>query len=229
MGDGVDPKEFSYALQQVKDGYIFENFAQAFLGGFLGYVFVPVGSSKDRGIDGLEHTFHRERHETIVYQCSTEENAAEKVRATIVKLRENGVKFNQLVYVTSRKISTKDRLVDDIFESLTVNLRIYDGPWFSTNINHSGATVNAYKTHILSHLHQFEKPGRSLTWRAYWQWSRSRPRSTARAVRRFPQLSSRCPRPTARPHWRCCRLREPRRVFVQLRRFPYAEEPLPKP
>ncbi len=52
---GIDPEAMRYALKKIKDGFIFESFAQEFLSQKLGYEFIPAGGIKDRGIDGLEH------------------------------------------------------------------------------------------------------------------------------------------------------------------------------
>jgi hypothetical protein len=39
-------------LSVIKDGFLFENFAQEFMSARLGYKFLSSGGVKDRGIDG---------------------------------------------------------------------------------------------------------------------------------------------------------------------------------
>lgn len=38
---GIDPRNFEFALSQIEDGNIFENFAQHFLSDISGYDFFP--------------------------------------------------------------------------------------------------------------------------------------------------------------------------------------------
>ncbi len=68
--EGVDPRAFEFALTKIKDGLLFEEFGCQFLGHILGYSFIPVGGMKDRGIDGLEHLFHRSGYDRYIYQFS---------------------------------------------------------------------------------------------------------------------------------------------------------------
>lgn len=152
---------FRFAINQIDDGFVFENFGLSFLGATLGYNFVPVGGVKDKGIDGLEYIFNKEGFEKNIYQLSTELNSEGKLDKSIQKLIDNKIPFDSITYVTNRVVSNKDALIDKLFDKFKKHLKIYDQNWFVTNANHSAATINAYYTFIDSHLHEFSKPGKS--------------------------------------------------------------------
>lgn len=63
---GVDPSAFRFALGQINDGNIFEQFGLDFLAKVLGYDFIPAGGVRDRGIDGMEHTSNRRGYERAI-------------------------------------------------------------------------------------------------------------------------------------------------------------------
>jgi len=122
----VDKEAFEYAISKIDDGYIFEQFAKDFLAASLGYNFIPVGGSKDKGIDAFRHVFHRKNHEKIIYQLSTELGHERKIYATIKKLKDNNINFSKLFYVTNRKINNSDKLSDDVLEKTDTHLTIFD-------------------------------------------------------------------------------------------------------
>ena len=156
---GIDPQAFSFAMEQINDGFIFEKFAQDFLGKVIGYSFLPVGGIKDRGIDGLEHIFHRDGFERSIYQMSIDKNPKGKIEDTVKKLKKNHIKFDRLVYVTNILVKNKDILIDNFFDTHNILLLIYDQQWFSIHVNESPATVQAYYIFVDSYLHEFAKPG----------------------------------------------------------------------
>jgi len=159
--DGVDPKAFEFALSRIEDGFVFENFANTFLAAILGYNFIPVGGLKDRGIDGLEHIYHREGYERNIYQISIEKHCEGKLETTISKLKKNKAIFDQLYFVTNQNFPNKDKFIDEMYDRYRKNVHIYDLTWLSSRVNSSPATVNIYQTFIQSYLHEFNKPGRS--------------------------------------------------------------------
>ena len=75
----IDQTAFRYALSSIDDGFIFEEFAQAFLAALLGHDFIPVGGTKDRGIDGFQHIFSPNNRTETIYQMSTELGFEEKI------------------------------------------------------------------------------------------------------------------------------------------------------
>lgn len=152
---------FKFAMNQIDDGFVFENFALSFLGATLGYNFVPVGGVKDKGIDGLEYTFNRTGYVKNIYQLSTEHNSEGKLEKSIQKLIDNEIPFDSITYVTNRVVLNKDSVIDTLFNKFKKHLNIYDQNWLVSYANHSEATVNAYYTFIDSYLHEFSKPGKS--------------------------------------------------------------------
>ncbi|AFG38308.1 hypothetical protein [Spirochaeta africana] len=55
----ISLEDLKATLKLFKDGFIFEEFAKAFLSAYYGEKFIPVGNVHDRGIDGLEHIIGR--------------------------------------------------------------------------------------------------------------------------------------------------------------------------
>ena len=159
MVTAADPKAFEFALRQIEDGNLFESFGQDYLAGVLGYAFEPAGGIRDRGIDGLEHTFNRTGFERTIYQFSIEKDSRSKVRRTLQALKDNDVRFDRLYYVTNRRVSDRDTLVDDLFEIFKKPVTIYDAQWLSVHVNDSEGTIRTYVIFVDSYLHKFNKPG----------------------------------------------------------------------
>jgi hypothetical protein len=159
--NGVDPKAFEFALSKIEDGFVFEKFSQDFLSKVLSYEFIPVGGLKDRGIDGLEHLFHRKGYKRYIYQMSIAKCCEEKLETTLKKLKKNNIKFDLLYFVTNQNFRNKDKVVDGLYEQYKKPIIIYDLDWFSSQVNSSTGTINAYHTFVNSYLHEFSKPGKS--------------------------------------------------------------------
>ncbi|MEQ8237851.1 MAG: hypothetical protein RIA69_01495 [Cyclobacteriaceae bacterium] len=53
----VNIKAFSSVLREIDNGWLFEDFAHKFLNARFGRDFIPVGGSKDKGVDGFQHIF----------------------------------------------------------------------------------------------------------------------------------------------------------------------------
>ncbi|MFN8277490.1 MAG: hypothetical protein U0T84_08410 [Chitinophagales bacterium] len=152
---------FKYALNQINDGFVFENFALRFLPLILGYEFMPVGGVKDKGIDGLNYIYSRAGFEKNIFQLSTETNTEGKIENSLQKLIDNEIPFDSFVYVTNRAVNNKDTIIDKFVDKFKKPIRIFDQGWFVTHANHSDATINCYYTFIDSYLHEFNKPGKS--------------------------------------------------------------------
>jgi hypothetical protein len=157
---GVDPKNFEFAIAQIDNGFIFEDFAKSYLAQILGYDFVPIGGIKDRGIDGLEHTFHREGRERTVYQISIAKNVEGKLRSSLEKLVRNDIKFDRFCFVSNQVIKDQEKLIDKLFEEYEKPIQIFDARWLSSHINDNQGTINVFHTFVSSYLHDFAKPGK---------------------------------------------------------------------
>ena len=155
---GVDPRTFRLAISQIQDGMIFEEFANSFLSAVLGYQFIPVGGTKDRGIDGLQYLYHREKYNRRIFQSSIEKNAKSKIIRTLKTLSDNGLSCEVFTYVTNQRVRNLDVIIDEVYDLFNINIRIYDSEWFAVRVNESGATINAYSTFVDSYLHEFRRP-----------------------------------------------------------------------
>ena len=153
---------FKYALSILDDGWIFESFAQSFLSAIFNYEFLPVGGSKDKGIDGLGHTFQRKGFIKQVYQLSTEKDCIGKIKRSIETLKTNNIKYDVITYVTNRDIKKKDSIIDEIMDNENVHLKIYDLGWFVANVLSTEGTKNAYLTYIKANLHEYNVPQKSF-------------------------------------------------------------------
>ncbi len=159
----VDKEAFEYAIAKIDDGNIFEIFGNDFLSAVLGYSFIPVGRTKDKGVDGFQHIFSRNDSQKHVFQLSTELDHVGKIYNTIKKLQKNVIEFDRLVYVTNRKINNAESLVDEVFDKTKIPLTIYDIRWFSANCNQSEQTIKAYQVFVNAYLHEYSKPGKYHT------------------------------------------------------------------
>lgn len=159
----VDKAAFEHAISKIDDGEIFEIFATQFLSAELGYDFIPVGGSKDRGVDGFQHIFTKSDNQKIIFQLSTEKDHEGKIYGTIKKLEENGIEYTRLIYVTNRKINGAESFIDRVFEEANKHVTIYDNRWFTSNCNNSAKTINAYQIFVDTYLHQYNKPGQYTT------------------------------------------------------------------
>lgn len=159
----LDLQAFEYAISQIDDGEIFEIFAKQFLSYVLGHEFIPVGGTKDKGIDGYAHTFSVSKNEKTIFQLSTEQAHEGKIENTIQKLTENEVEYTRLFYVTNRKLNQTDRFVDVVYDKYNVVLTIFDLRWFVSNAAHDHRTIKHFQTFVDTYLHQYAKPGKITT------------------------------------------------------------------
>lgn len=159
----IDQEAFEYAIGKIDDGHIFERFSHNFLSASLGYNFIPVGGTKDKGVDGFQHIFHRSGFEKMIFQISTELGHEEKIRSTILKLKTNKIEYSKLFYVTNRKINNSQKFIDSIYEEFEIHLTIFDIKWFVSNCNSSEKTIKAYQIFVDTYLHEYSKPGKQVS------------------------------------------------------------------
>ena len=159
----VDKDAFEHAISKIDDGNVFEIFGKDFISAALGYNFIPVGGTKDKGVDAFQHIFHRAGNEKIIFQLSTELGHEDKIYNTITKLAGNEIEYTKLYYVTNRKINNAETLIDEVFEKTKVHLTIYDIRWFSTNCNLTDKTIKSYQIFVDTYLHEYSKPGKYFT------------------------------------------------------------------
>ncbi len=154
----INKEAFKFALSNFGKGEIFEEFSHSFLSHVLADKFIPVGGTKDKGVDGLIRIYYRNTRPTFIYQISTESDYKEKIEDSIKKLIKNKITTSQLVYVTSRKINDKSNVEDDFLISHKIPLRILDVEWFASNVVNDERLALLYETFIESNIHEFQKP-----------------------------------------------------------------------
>lgn len=154
----INKEEFKYALSEFGRGEIFEEFAHSFLSQVMGDEFIPVGGTKDKGIDGSMRVYSRSTHPTYIYQISTELGYKQKLQGSIEKLIMNDVNVDRFIYVTGRKVYQKNVIEDDFFANNKINLTIYDVEWFASNVTNDERLILLYNSYIESNIHQFRKP-----------------------------------------------------------------------
>ena len=155
----IDKEAFEYSITKIDDGIIFEKFGLSFINAIVGHNFIAVGGTKDKGIDGFNHTFHNSKNDKTIYQLSTEKTYEDKIRKTIIKLRENEINYDRLYYVTNRKVNNAEQLVDEIYDEFKIPLVIWDIRWFKSNCNRNEPAIDSFRHFVDTYLHEFNKPG----------------------------------------------------------------------
>lgn len=156
----INQDAFEYAISKIDDGFIFEFFAQSFLSGLIGYDFIPVGGTKDKGIDGIQHLFGVGSDAKTIVQISTESNTQNKIDNTIKKLNENKVSFERLRFVTNRNVNNIDSIVENIYKTYGKQLIIHDIKWFKTNCNSNQSVINSFNSFSTKYLYEYKIPGK---------------------------------------------------------------------
>ena len=159
---GVEPRAFEFALLKIDDGFVFEKFVQGYLGSILGHLFMPVGGIHDKGIDGLEHIFHRDSLTRYVYQASIEKDPPSKLRKTLAVLSKNNIEYDALYFTTNQVFANKDKVIDELFEKWKKPIHIYDLKWLSSHVNDNQNTLNHFQVFVESYLHDFSQPGHTF-------------------------------------------------------------------
>lgn len=158
----VEEKAYKFALGEIKDGFIFESYVHCFLGSILNYEFIPIGGSKDGGVDGVQFTYSLKGKENQIFQISTESDIEGKIEDTITKLISNGKTVSTLTYVSNRVCNNIESISDAFFDKHNIPLRIFDLRWLSSHSNESPSAIQCYYTFIDTYLHEWQKPGKSV-------------------------------------------------------------------
>lgn len=156
----INKEAFEFAIGEIKEGFVFENYVHCLLGNVLSYEFIPVGGSKDGGVDGLQFVYSLKGKENHIFQISTESDIIGKIRDTIVKLKNRSV--SMLTFVSNRVVNNIDKICDSLFDEFNIPLRIFDLRWLANNSSGSQGAIQCYYTFIDSYLHDFQKPGTSV-------------------------------------------------------------------
>lgn len=156
----IDPKAFEFVLNNINDGFVFENFAQQFLSQVLGYEFIPSGGIRDKGIDGFEHIFNQKGYDSYIYQISIEKNYINKIKRSLNDLNKNNIKVDKFTYVTNQEFKKKENVIDELIDIYKIPINIYDIKWFSSNTNTNQGTINVFDRFTKDYLHEYNQPGK---------------------------------------------------------------------
>ena len=157
----IDLNAFEFAISKIDDGWIFERFGLEFLSASQGYEFIPVGGSKDKGVDAFQHIYSKEGKSKFIFQLSTELSYEAKIRDTIIKLESNNIHYDKIFYVTNRVVQNAERIIDNVSDELGKNLVIWDIRWFKIHACDNEKTINSYQLFIDTYFHEYSQPGKT--------------------------------------------------------------------
>jgi len=140
-------------LEDNKDGFLFEEFAQTFYSALTEHNFKPVGGLHDGGADGINASlglYEVENKNTFFTQISIDKQPKYKIKRTIKRLLEYGRNVKKLTYLTSIIVPDIDKIEDAIFYEFEVRLNILDAKYIAHNIKYSRQTELAFKDNLLA-------------------------------------------------------------------------------
>ena len=152
-----------YALDNITDFWQFENLCNdlLFREGFKHLK--PHGKMHDSGIDASVHV--HEANERIVFQYSTQTAFADKVKNTLLKLKENGEQCDELHYVSSREISysAAKELIAFAEGQYGTKIEIYDREWLRLRLDNNSSDLRK------KYLGVAEDVEYSVDYKGYWK------------------------------------------------------------
>ena len=148
----IDHALVEIALTRIT-GRDFEKFVNAFLPAIAGVEYVPLGGVHDGGADAFQDTgLYEGTRRSTFYQISIQENHKDKIRHTVKRLRESDRDPRSLEYITAQKVRMLDKDEEALTRETDVFVRIRDADWIVANINHSPATIAAFRNFLEPHL-----------------------------------------------------------------------------
>ena len=128
-----------YLLEKITDSTKFEELCTAVM---LreGYVAInPTGGTDDKGRDAEERIFlAKDSSRTTLFQFSLEKNISSKVRKTLKRFNETGMKANEFIFVfsTRTKIGQRDKLREKALTNYGLNIDIHDQKFLAIRLGH---------------------------------------------------------------------------------------------
>ena len=107
-----------------------------------------MGGHHDGGAEAFTEPGLFEGKADHFWQASIEQNHRSKIRRTVKRIVEFGRTPKQLTYCTPLIISNIDGEEDSLSEELGVRIRIRDGKYIVSHINHSEQTIEAYNSYL---------------------------------------------------------------------------------
>lgn len=134
------------------DGFGFERLVQKLLAKRYGDQFVALGGVKDGGADGfVRAVLEDSKRPTSFVQMSIQENAVDKIRKTVARLKEYGREVKTLTYWTPRKLIV-DTLEEQLSDELEVTVRVRDWDSVLRLVNWNDDTVKIFNDHFRAEL-----------------------------------------------------------------------------
>lgn len=157
--NAIDPVAIGYILERIPNGSIFEKFGQQFIAAQTNSLdFIPVGGTRDGGIDGLEYTWTISgRPNKTIYQFSIQDSPRTKIRNTLERLKQSVPDCKRVYYVTNQIVRDQNELIDNAFDDYGVSLTINDKAWFEAHVNSSPQTINVFRRMEQQHFHAYER------------------------------------------------------------------------
>lgn len=99
----------------------------------------PVGGVYDDGVDAeIVKYFEDGEKQKTVFQYTLQENLSSKISNTILKLKDKGISFTQLIFVTKNQINNIGKLRTDARKNHKVNIDIYEKETFIKHLATGG-------------------------------------------------------------------------------------------
>lgn len=153
MAREIHPDLIAIALDKV-NGDDFESFSKEFMSAVIGAEFVPLGGMHDGGANGymddISNVYATERS-GIFYQFSVRKDYEQKIKQTVLRLKEAKKKVKRVIYVTSIEIPKIDNLEIDLSDEFDITISIRDKNYIVCHNNDSISTIAAYEHYLKSY------------------------------------------------------------------------------
>lgn len=162
MGRETYPREVIKIALSAAEGFPFERFAQEMHSQAAGMDFVPTGGVGDGGADGvLEGLWESSTRPTSFFQASVRPDVEQKVRATVLRLREFGREVKSVVYFSSQTVTNFDVLEGRLSDELDATIRIRDANFLIAHVNDNVKTSLAFQQHLAHYAAYLQAVGSS--------------------------------------------------------------------
>lgn len=130
-------------IERETDFFKFEKVATEVMYEFGYHNIIPFGGYKDKGVDSVEEKFFEgELKEKVIFQYTMESNSVYKAFNSLKKLYENNIKYTHFVYVTSKKMTTTERLkIEEKAKEYNIYATCYDQEAICFHLNKNNLEI----------------------------------------------------------------------------------------
>lgn len=111
-----------------------------------------IGGIGDDGIDAEQVNHYQDASTKCVFQYSLQKDVSSKVTATIKKLKENDIEFDELYIVTNQQVNNKQDIRKKVRENHRVALQIFDLSELKVHLGTNELLFNRYFPNIDAQL-----------------------------------------------------------------------------